>query len=367
MENITVKNYKNLKNLTIESLGKVNLIVGENNVGKSTFLEAVSIFATNGSINNLKEIQRNRGLNTTFGKPYDPFDLGDITNEEVDNFSSFFSGFQINPADFSSIVISTQCENVNKSIEMKFVTIAENTVKDADGLTFTKIETIGAEDMSVFNVLNKGFQVTGETKKLYIFGKSFQNNLETDMRFPAFSFIHPTQISSKANPLFYDKIALSTLEEDLIKALQIIDPKIHAINFLGNHSSNRIPMVIYKDDSTRYRLSAMGDGINRILTVILAMLNCKDGVFLIDEFDTGLHYSVQTKLWQMVYQLAENLNIQVFATTHSNDCIKSFIEADKKQMGKLIRLEKSEDGIVAVPFNDRERLEFAIENDVEVR
>ena len=39
MESLHIKNFKNFKNLTIEKLGKVNLIVGRNNVGKSSLLE----------------------------------------------------------------------------------------------------------------------------------------------------------------------------------------------------------------------------------------------------------------------------------------------------------------------------------------
>ena len=66
----------------------------------------------------------------------------------------------------------------------------------------------------------------------------------------------------------------------------------------------------------------MGDGINRILTIILAMVNCENGYLLIDEFENGLHYSVQEKLWEIIFYLAKRLNIQVFATTHSNDTIE---------------------------------------------
>ena len=70
----------------------------------------------------------------------------------------------------------------------------------------------------------------------------------------------------------------------------------------------------------------MGDGINRILTIILSMVNVENGYFFIDEFENGLHYSVQKDLWKMIFYLAEKLNIQVFATTHSSDCINAFQE-----------------------------------------
>ena len=70
----------------------------------------------------------------------------------------------------------------------------------------------------------------------------------------------------------------------------------------------------------------MGDGINRILTIILAMLNCENGVLLIDEFENGLHYSVQHQLWKVINDLSTKLNVQVFATTHSMDTLRSLSE-----------------------------------------
>jgi AAA15 family ATPase/GTPase len=68
----------------------------------------------------------------------------------------------------------------------------------------------------------------------------------------------------------------------------------------------------------------MGDGMNRILTIILALVNSDNGCLLIDEFENGLHYTVQENLWRIIFHLSKELNIQVFATTHSEDCIKGF-------------------------------------------
>ena len=43
MKSLYIENYKNLKELSLKLLAPVNLIVGRNNVGKSTLLEAISI------------------------------------------------------------------------------------------------------------------------------------------------------------------------------------------------------------------------------------------------------------------------------------------------------------------------------------
>lgn len=112
-------------------------------------------------------------------------------------------------------------------------------------------------------------------------------------------------------------------------------------------------------------MSSMGDGINRILTVILALVNCKGGVFLLDEFETGLHYTVQTQLWRVIFMLSEKLNVQVFATSHSHDCINSFIAVNRG--GQIIRLDNRGGEIVAVNYSDDKEMEFIAQNGVEIR
>jgi AAA15 family ATPase/GTPase len=57
-----------------------------------------------------------------------------------------------------------------------------------------------------------------------------------------------------------------------------------------------------------------------MLGLALAIVNAKNGVLLVDEIDTGLHYTVMSDMWKMIWKTAKRLNVQVFATTNSNDC-----------------------------------------------
>ncbi len=71
---------------------------------------------------------------------------------------------------------------------------------------------------------------------------------------------------------------------------------------------------------SRIPIGSLGDGIWRMLGLILVLVRSQDGVVLIDEIDTGLHFTVLSNMWKLVYETAKRLNVQVFATTHSNDC-----------------------------------------------
>ncbi len=114
----------------------------------------------------------------------------------------------------------------------------------------------------------------------------------------------------------------------------------------------------------------MGDGMNRILTIILALVNSQDGYLLIDEFENGLHYTVQEDLWKMIFNLANKLNVQVFATTHSDDCIHAFESVmnseGNKSEGQYLRLDNIDGQIIPTLYSSEE-LDTAADHQIEVR
>lgn len=371
MKSLQIKNYKNLKDFKIDSLARVNLIVGKNNVGKSTLLEAISLFATGGDINWIKEILDMRGESA--------YSLSD-SNLLTEKFLSLYSERDLTSFYHDPVYIKSNYQlgllNIEDTLTLNLIKFIKTRKIDENGITQITTKIIDINDESEFtdaNAIVGLLSNLGEKKTIYSFEDPRGRRGSYNKIIP-FEYVRTSQISSDRNPQLFDKIALTPLEKEIISALRIIEPKIDAINFLKDESyrsirneDNRVPIVVFPMSTERYKLSSMGDGVNRILTIILALLNCKDGILLIDEFENGLHYTVQTQLWKMVYQLAEKLNVQVFATTHSDDCIKSFVEADSNQIGKLIRLENRDGNIDVVPFNDKERLKFAINQNIEVR
>ena len=113
----------------------------------------------------------------------------------------------------------------------------------------------------------------------------------------------------------------------------------------------------------------MGDGVFRFLSLSCALVAAKDGFLLIDEFENGLHYTTQESLWKFLIQTARELNVQVFATTHSRDCIAAFgraTAADRNSSGILFRLEEFNGEIVETHF-DENSIATITENLIEVR
>jgi AAA15 family ATPase/GTPase len=170
----------------------------------------------------------------------------------------------------------------------------------------------------------------------------------------------------------FDNIILTDKESYVIEALRIIEPSIEKIAFIEDEHSRQRNAVVKLSNMTKVLpLKNMGDGINRILSIILALVNAENGFLLIDEFENGLHYRTQKQLWKMIFKLSEIFNIQVFATTHSNDCIFGFANAlnsdtNTTVTGKLFRLDNKKGSIKSVEYVADE-LQLANEQHIETR
>ena len=112
MKSIVIKNYKNIKGLSIDSLAPVNLIVGRNNVGKSTLLEAISIYAAGGNIEWLKELLEFRGESVEIKSPFDDTDI-ELEKIMMEHFLSFFPERKPIYSEGKSIIIKEKENNAS--------------------------------------------------------------------------------------------------------------------------------------------------------------------------------------------------------------------------------------------------------------
>lgn len=370
MKSLYIKNFKNIRELTIDRLAKVNLIVGKNNVGKSTMLEALSIYLAKGDEDWLRELLDNRGETINFRVASE--ERGEINAR---HYCSLFIGHKKDYSREFCIMIG-ESETDENLVKINQVYISKEKEIDDKGNTWVRRNALSYEEWisskDAWNVCGEGLLVmNGKDQTIIPYDKSHvMPQRESKMKF---QYVHTIDFNTERNAYLFDNISLSPEESYIVQALQVINPKITRINFLNNESyrmggrQQRVPVVTLQGDNNKYLLSSMGDGINRILTIILAMLNCQGGTLLLDEFETGLHYSVQDELWKIIFILAEELDVQVFATSHSNDCVNSFARVNIQDKGMVIRLEERKGNITAVSYTDNEELKFATKNNIEIR
>ena len=377
LTSLGIRNYRNLKSLDIERLARVNLIAGKNNTGKTSLLEAVSLYAAEGDIQWIKQILVERGEVglISYGRNDMPKKL---------NLDSYASMLPTRRTEFlgEDVVLVGELEkdifgtttNSERRVSIRFVKLTKESITSEYGST---MRTMVIEDASnSYNDVDDGLEVKfGSTRKFYslererLKSRSYYQANDTS-RFN-FQYVKTREIESNYNGSLWDNIALTQEESHVVKALRIIDSDVDRITFI-NDEFNRQRYSVIKMASQKevVPLKSMGDGMNRILTIILALVNASDGYLLIDEFENGLHYTVQEDLWKMIFTLAQELNVQVFATTHSDDCIRAFENVlnskGNQEQGLYFRLDNI-NGQIMPTFYSPSELNTATEQTIEMR
>ena len=169
----------------------------------------------------------------------------------------------------------------------------------------------------------------------------------------------------------WDEVTLTDNEASALDALRLaFGDHVDRIAAIGQgRGGGRRIVVKLTNHTDPVPLKSLGDGTTRMFGVALALANCRDGILLIDEAENGIHYSLQSKFWNMVLRAAEAHNVQVVATTHSKDCIDGFAVAAARcpnTSANLIRLEQHNGKMRAVEY-PKEELEVTAEQNIEVR
>jgi len=384
LKSIYISNFKGLKEVNVPSVGNLNLIVGKNNSGKSSILEALMLYASGGSESVLHElsvshdeVSRERFRPAEYQQT-DPESQSFITNEMLP-YEHLFYGRTFDSKE--SIHIG-ESDKVTKSLIISFMKDRKRNEKSNDETIkllkqLNIFNDIVMQDVSSKNVLEVK---KGRYKHLIPLDEAVYRTsrlIDSDDGSKInFKYV-PTKITSMDDlGLLWDQITLTQYEKITIEALQSIEPNISDIRFILKDGSRRQRTAIVKlsDTDDVFPILSMGDGIGRVLQLILNMYAARDGIYLIDEFDNGLHYSIQKSLWKMIFNLAKVLNVQVFATTHSWDCVQSFAEVSIENSdldGFLLKIGKSKlstnkgNSIVTI-FNEN-KLHTITQEMVEVR
>ncbi len=352
IEDIEITNFRCFDRLKVSGCKRINLISGKNNVGKTALLEAIFI--------NSKPIKDTIFLLCDLRRESGKF--SEILPEKM--WSNFFFRQEVRS--------SCSIETIFDDGSSKIVTLNighEQSISDSLDLApnpvnlwlNTNIDNIDRYNTIIISRIHHAHyhaQDTNKTLSPNINPKYIQNS----------SFIPSSLISSNVSLTEeFDKARLSEKEDEVLRAFKIIDSSIIAVEsfsipeptiYLKRHGEKRLP------------LSLFGDAMNRIAEIILKVINNQDSILLIDEIENGIHHSNQIALWEFLYRLAEQLNVQIFATTHSLEMTEAFIKAglDRQDSAAHFELTRHEKTNKIVAINrDLETLEYALDRHKEVR
>ena len=365
---IFISGLRSVDSLAIPNLARVSLLTGQNNTGKTTVLEGIRLLAEDASPSTISSIlsMRNEGDEVS--------PSGDTDMQDPDfSISSLFSGFPLLSDNITPITLSDGEEARQITISIEWF----HEQRDDDGRLrlVPQASLYGAEQERVPAMTVS----TPQRQRRYRLDRRFPPSLSSPRRL-ALEARTPYPVTyvqaSGPDPVFsietmWDTIALTDKEPYVLEALQIIEPNISALSMVGV-GGKRFPrraVVRSSEFPRRVPLGSYGGGTNRLFFIALSVITASGGLLLIDEFENGMHHSIQLPAWELILRLSTILDVQVVATTHSFDCVVAFAQAAErshKVEGRLFRLERGDGEIRAVQYSE-DRLSVVARQRVEVR
>jgi predicted ATPase len=374
INSIDITGYRSLSRLSLDNLGQINLIVGTNNSGKTSILEAIYLLTSSGDPSAIWKIITQRGEQL-------PPDVtpGKQIQQELD-ISHLFYNHKLSSGSYLSI---TSNGDAQRSIDF---TVSEARREDnpalyaqlpQENLTSASLSQLAVTISGTPNPLAKIIPLSsrgGFRQEI------FQLLVNMAANSPRVDESHPQYISTNSLSIhelvsIFNSISLTKDEDFVLNALRFIEPDIERIAtapispfvFPGSQTKGGFKAKL-KDLDQPIPIGSMGDGIWRMLSLAIALTMAKNSVILLDDIDTGFHHTVMDKMWKLVFETSKALNVQVFATTHSNDCVKSVASiCNHEDPEHRISLQRIEPGMSeTIVYNEAEII-ISAEDNIEVR
>ncbi|MBM7116562.1 AAA family ATPase [Archangium primigenium] len=360
LKSLNVTGFRNLSSLSMEGLTRVNLLVGENNAGKTSVLEAIEILLlarTEPVV--LTKGPRRRG-------EYMPPSRGEDNDETYLDLGQLFRGGQTSVGATFTLEGELVPGPISTSCSIASVGAIPAPHGLSSGMSTIEVTVTSQPGSRRFSLPLELSESRRPPQLAFMSPPSENDAFDTS----AVYFIGTRPVPPQVLGWMWDTVMLTPEEPKAIEALQIIQPDIERLAWLSSSGRGPVGMFVkLRQSDRRFPLGSMGEGISRLLFLILNLVESEGGYLLIDEIDTGLHYSVMVKMWKLVVETARRLNVQVFATSHSLDCIQALAglyesEPDVRNDISLHRIEK---GAAASIRYSADEILSAARHQVEVR
>ena len=350
-KNLEIKNFRGIDHLKIDDFSRVNVLLGQNNSGKSTVLEAIAMLMgmSNPDLPQaINAIRARKAFSKFIDIQYFFNNLNtamppEVSAEETDGTSrhlkmalSYVFDELAEPTNQPQQ--QTSAVNYVNTLEMNF-----DIAKGTSSQNYKSWLRVNSQGMVANRKLAEGYL---ENKRAWLTPSDLMtSNLANDLA----------------------ELFRRNRKDTVLALLKMFDNQINSIEILTDDI-----YVGFEGMAQMLPVSMMGDGLRRYLSIVASASNPMIDMFLIDEIDNGLHYSVYKKLWEAIFALATTTNKQVFVTTHSKETLSRLSQMleenpDYQQELRLYTLEKTKlKGLQAYKYT-YEGLSGACENDIEIR
>jgi len=324
IKNIEIKNFKCFENFKAEGFGRVNLIGGKNNVGKTAFMEAIYV---------------------------------NVHAQDIKSFTQVLYAIKHMRENLNLLSIGKSHGNV-----LEFVDLSNNIfIISNKNIAHFKFEENDGTKNYFFDFKDEKIKVN--SNQFSITTKSIEN----------IEFIDNFGLCNNEIISNYSFIQKQDEELYLNRILNIFDERIEVFKVIYETPQCKV-------NGKYLEITELGDGIRHLISIVTSLYKCKNGYLFIDEIDNGIHHSKLDKLWNIILTISKQQNVQVFATTHSKECIKALLTANTENVKtyqpkehileseeiKFIELGRTDGKVDSIIF-DFDELKNEVEQNMEIR
>ncbi|HZU03966.1 MAG TPA: AAA family ATPase [Ktedonobacteraceae bacterium] len=337
---LRLQNFKGFKDLEIADMSRITLFGGQNNIGKTALLEAIFLFYDTNNVRLLFQHMGWRGLNsaldfdTLFAPIFYDFDTKSTIRLTVqDDISSGSLAIRVNSSYTPKPISLNTTEGQNASMLGQ----TSSNVLTSNALTL-RYAIVGQKEEETHLVVT---QTPGNINIAFDPGPA--TTFPSTMQHPVSMLPLRVKVDPGEEAIRFGKVDVARKSDRILEFLKMLEPRLQGL------SSVTLPHgpVMYAEVagiSRKIPVALLGDGINRLLSIILMIATSEKGIVLLDEIDAGLHHSILPIIWEEICKAAHTFHCQVIATTHSYECLQAahdgVSEARMEQDFRYIRLDR---------------------------
>jgi len=320
INNININSFRGICNLSVNDLSHVNLIVGDNNCGKTSILEALQLLRAPEDINNIFRVSRIRDVYSGFSR--------------MPIFDSFINMLQGEHSKALSVSCDYQNENndcfkssVSITGSVKQVMFDINELSQKDRFAYreriiepddNEIDEFEGNLVSESNVSGLSINPIKINRFTNVTGRAVVNNGKIKI-----NYLSP--VSHVVGNTFDRIIRNEKYKEICITMLKMFDKNIDDLLLLRMESSYRPIEYVKNRANGLMPLSTYGDGIKKVLAIANAIAQAANGILLIDEIETAIHSKYYDDIFRFIIKAAVQYNVQLFITTHSIEAVDGLL------------------------------------------
>lgn len=355
LQTLSLRGYRGFESYQLTDFTRLNLLVGKNNSGKTSILEAVELLVADGHVSVFYAAAQRRGETAAYyRRGYGP------------SISNLFYGHHCEPGSLFEL----SSENDTRKLKVTIYSLEE--MSDPDLFRRPSYVDDSSDPAFAMRIVSSEqaketlFPISEDSSILDYRPVSRSNDsLERPVR-----FLSLESFASAAMGRAWNEILTTGREAEIVKDMELLLPDIDSIHFLTSDRPTGTGILVgRRGTGRRMPIGSYGDGMRRLLAFRLALVGAVNGFLLIDEIDAGLHWTVMEDVWRLLVEVAHRSNVQVFATTHSKDCIDGLAmliraHPDLADQVSIHNVDSSLPQAVSIPGA---QIPVAVDQDIEVR